>query len=367
MSIGARRPVLPVVVVCCLLTGWLVWACTPAMAGTGFGLASSFALPGGSVEPDGLAVDDTAGLSKGDVYISDQAHNKLDKFTATGQLLAEVEIPGAGLGQLTVEEYPNLADEGDVYVAGYASGTVYQLGPELAIKQEIKGVSQPAGIAVDEAGNVLVAEYDGNEYNAKVVEFNAAGEPINAAGSVDSENTVVEGLIRPQGLAVDASGKDLYVADNWYYDTLSFTRSGSAYVSNGEPFDSSYIPSGVAIAPSGNVFIDQGSQALEYEPSGGAPLDSFGSGILSGHGYGIGVNDESNTVYIADQVNDLVYIFEEDHTQRAADRSGKPGLWPRCEAQRRTEDGKRRRQWLLLPVQRWYRLSRRAKDKSKSG
>ncbi len=32
MSIGARRPVLPVVVVCAVLVGWLVWVCVPAFA-----------------------------------------------------------------------------------------------------------------------------------------------------------------------------------------------------------------------------------------------------------------------------------------------------------------------------------------------
>ena len=28
----ARKPVLPVMVVCCVLVGWLVWVCVPALA-----------------------------------------------------------------------------------------------------------------------------------------------------------------------------------------------------------------------------------------------------------------------------------------------------------------------------------------------
>ncbi len=32
MSIGARKPVLPVMVVCCVLVGWLVWSAVPALA-----------------------------------------------------------------------------------------------------------------------------------------------------------------------------------------------------------------------------------------------------------------------------------------------------------------------------------------------
>ena len=32
MSIGARKPVLPVIVVCCVLVGWLVWSAVPALA-----------------------------------------------------------------------------------------------------------------------------------------------------------------------------------------------------------------------------------------------------------------------------------------------------------------------------------------------
>ncbi len=32
MSIGARKPVLPVIAVCCVLVGWLVWSAVPALA-----------------------------------------------------------------------------------------------------------------------------------------------------------------------------------------------------------------------------------------------------------------------------------------------------------------------------------------------
>ncbi len=154
---GARKPVLPVIAVCCVLVGWLVWTCVPAVADTGFGVDSSFSPPQGFNDPVGLAVDDSGGLSKGDVYVADQGEDKLEKFSAAGVLLGEVEVPGTELNQVAIEQYPNLAYEGDVYVAARASGVVYRYGPELTLKQEIKGISEPVGVAVDEAGDVFVS------------------------------------------------------------------------------------------------------------------------------------------------------------------------------------------------------------------
>ena len=60
MSIGARKPVLPVIAVCCVLVGWLVWSAVPAFAapsveGESFsGVGSSYATLTAQVDPQGV-------------------------------------------------------------------------------------------------------------------------------------------------------------------------------------------------------------------------------------------------------------------------------------------------------------------------
>ena len=336
MSIGARKPVLPVIAVCCVFTGWLVWATVPALAGSGFAPISSFSPPQGFSDPSGLAVDDTAGLSKGDVYVADQGDDKLEKFSATGVLLGEVEVPGAQLNKLTVEQYPNLAYEGDVYVVGSSSGVVYRFGPELALKQEIKGISNPIGVAVDEVGDVLISSaQDGG----KVSEFNAAGEPVNATGAPDPDNTVLDG-ITPNALAVDASGKVLYAANGTYGGgAIRYVSVGGTYVQEAElEYASRWLKTsralGVTLTSAGSVLVNSQLQIIEYGSSGTARLGEselevgshgFISPVLS-EAQAIGVNDELGYVYVADSAKDLVYAFEEGPTPEVPETTSPSGV-----------------------------------------
>jgi hypothetical protein len=285
----------------------LCWAGT-ALAGTGFA-SSSFSSPEGFAGPVGLAVDGSGGLSKGDVYVTDQGHNRLDKFTSTGGLISGVEVPDAAPDQLSVDDYPGLL-EGDVYVAGHADGIVYRFSPGLALEAEIKGLSEPTAVAVDEAGDVFVAELAGSSGNGKVLEFNAAGEPVNASGALDTHNTVVEGLKAPQALAVSAKGTTLYVATG--SGTIVYALVSGSYTATGslDPVSSN----GVSIASSGDVYVDQGAEVVEYEAAG-AQWAQFGAGVLSGAGYGVGVG--AGGVYVADRNANVVDLFEEGATPLA--------------------------------------------------
>ena len=314
---GARKPVLSVVVVCAVLAGWLVWACVPALAEKAYAVTSC-SPPGGFDGPVGVGVDDTSGLSKGDVYVTDQGHNVLDKFTAGCELLSHVEVSGAKLSQLTVEEYPGLT-EGDVYVAGQSSGVVYRFSPGLVLEKEIKGLSEPSDVAVDQAGNMFVTEYAGNGSEGKVLEFNAEGEPVNAEGHPDPNNTIIEGLSVPQALAVNSTGTTLYLATAG--GTIKYTLSGGVYTTGAEPLDPN-SSTGVTIAPSGDVYIAHqvGLPDIgEYEPSSGVQLNEFGQlTFLNGAALGVGVNDELHRTYVANSPpqygGNVVYVFEEGFT-----------------------------------------------------
>ena len=285
----------------------VVFGCAPALAGTGFSFSSSFASPGGFAGPVGLAVNDSVGLAKGDVYVSDQGHNALDEFDAAGTFLREVGVAGAAPDQLAVDDYAG-PFEGDVYVAGFGSGVVYRFGSGLVLEKESKGFVEPTGVAVDEAGDLFVAEDAGNAENARVLEFNAAGEPIDAAGAFAVDDAVVEGLQSPQAIAVSANGEQLYIATA--AGTLQYSIAGATY-SETATLDTRNSTVGVSISPSGNVFVDRGPEVVEYEPSG-AFVAQFGAETLSGAAGGIGVGEAG--MYVADTAANTVDLFEAGET-----------------------------------------------------
>jgi hypothetical protein len=120
-------------------------------------------------EGTGIAVDST-----GDVYVSDPAygHDYVDKFEPRG---------------------PN-PSEGYKYVCQYS-------GPGRGCVKDAEestfvGEYGPAGLAVDQTGDLYVADFG----NSTVYEFNAAGETVAQIATSEA----------PRGLAVDTKG-DLFV------------------------------------------------------------------------------------------------------------------------------------------------------------
>ncbi len=296
-----------------VLVSMLVFGCAPALAGTGFASSPLFAFapPDGFETPVGLAVNDSLGLFRDDVYVSDQGHNAVDEFSASGAFLQGAEVPGAAPDQLAVDNYAG-GLEGDVYVAGFGSDVVYRFSPGLSLEKEVKGFDEPIAVAVDEHGDLFVMENAGNAANARVLEFNATGEPVNATGVYAGDNAVLEGLLSARGLAVSANGEELYVATS--AGAFQYTISGGRYVQSAT-VDPGYAP-GVALTPSGNVLVDQGTEVSEYEPGNAVASSQFGRETLSGGAIGLGVG-ESGDAYVTDSNANVVDVFEAGETPAA--------------------------------------------------
>ena len=294
-----------------VLAGSLAFGGAPAFASSGFAFLSSFAPETGFGRPVGVAVDNSAGLARGSVYVSDQGRDVVDRFSGEGVLVSEVVLAGASPGQIAVDDNPGLR-EGDVYVVGFDNGVLYRLGTGLSGEEElVTGLEQPTGVAVDAAGNILVSVFAGNEGEGKVLEFNSSGKPVNAEGVLDANNVVAEGLNSPQALAVTTDGKELYVATHG--GTLKYTLAGSVYAASGELLDTE-VSSGVTIAPSGDIYVDQDESGLgeveEYEATG-VLINRMGRVLLSNSTFGVGVSSELNDVFLVDAGAGVVDVFEE--------------------------------------------------------
>jgi hypothetical protein len=114
-------------------------------------------------EPEGIAVDNSTGPAKGDVYVVDVGHHVVDVFNAAGKYLSEI------------------------------TGTIEQIGGTLA------------GVAVDNSGDLWL--YGSNENTAdkpgQVSEFSDTGTPLTKF-----HNTVL--VDSEPGIAVDSKG-DVYL------------------------------------------------------------------------------------------------------------------------------------------------------------
>ena len=250
---------------------------TTSTGGTG-STAATDTLPN-FYSPAGIAVDLT-----GNIYVSDYGNNLIRKITAAG-----VVSTFAGNG-----------------VEGQTNGAA-----------ALSSFNQPKGIAVDQSGNVFIADA-GNNLIRKIT----PGGLVSTVAGIDSAGAVngpaaSASFFGPAGVAIDASG-NLYVADagNNLVRTISpqgvvATLAGS---SNGTVFAN---PTGIAVDASGNVYVANylDNNILTVNSTGvvSTLAGSGQSGALNGAGSTATfffpnsvALDAANNIYVADGVNNLI-------------------------------------------------------------
>jgi uncharacterized repeat protein (TIGR01451 family) len=247
-------------------------------------------------DPEGLAID-----SAGNIYIADTGNNCVRRVYPNGTILT---IAGTGA-------YGYSGDGGAATSATFVN---------------------PAGIAVDTAGNVYVAD-SGNHAVRKI---SASGVITTIAGngnpgySGDGGVAVSAELDNPTGVAVDSS-RNVYVADMYNCVIREITASGEivtfagnripGYLGDGSQATAAELayPSDVAVDGSGNVYIadSQNSVVRKVSTAGvigtaagngtaGYAGDS-GSATLAKLNFPSGVAvTASGTLYIADSDNSRV-------------------------------------------------------------
>jgi hypothetical protein len=262
-------------------------------------LLSSFDGSNGTEQPAVAgAVDNSKGPSGGDVYVG-LLNGTIFKFDATGAY-AGVEITGAETpqGSLSLLAFPFTAgiavdgsagvDAGDVYVADIEHGVVDRFdeaghylcqvtGTETPSLSECNGVAgsetpdgsmTPRGIAVDSSGNVYVVD----TAHDVIDKFAPSGEYVGQ---------ISDPVAEPGAIGLDGAGH-LYVAHGSVFapgGVVEF-EAGGAVVPAPELEALSVLS--VAADPSTERVLlgESGSQIGEFEGSGGR-LDGFGEAGLA--------------------------------------------------------------------------------------
>jgi len=233
----------------------------------------------------------------GNVYFSDSKNNRIRKITPSGVIST---VAGSG----------SWGSKGDG-------------GPAVSA-----GLSGPRGIAVDQAGDLFIADTGNNEIRM----VNSAGTITTVAGngttgfSGDGGPAVLAQLDQPIAVAVDASG-NIFIADqhnnrirmvNAAGIITTVTGGTPGFSGDGGPAASAQIsnPGGVAVDRAGNLFIaDIGNSRIRVVNPAGIIGTLAGNGTVGFSGDGgpatsaqfvvpLDVSvDAAGNLFIADQGN----------------------------------------------------------------
>jgi DNA-binding beta-propeller fold protein YncE len=150
--------------------------------------------------------------SEENVFVSDEALDRITSFDSEGEFLASFGESGSGEGQLNRPAGMAFDADENIYVVDSMNHRVQKMTKDgkfiLGWGSFGDGDGQfdmPWGVTVDESGDVYVADWR----NDRVQKFTADGEFVMKFGASGSANGEFN---RPTDVAVDADG-DIYVCD----------------------------------------------------------------------------------------------------------------------------------------------------------
>jgi sugar lactone lactonase YvrE len=296
--------------------------------------------------PPGVAVD-----TAGNVYVADSTNNTIRKVTSGGVVTTLAGLAGSpgsadGTGSAARFSAPTgvaVDSAGNIYVGDAGNAVIRKVTP-AGVVTTLAGLAgatgsadgagsdarfyQPAGVAVDRAGNVYVADYFNNTIRKVMpggVVTTLAGQ-AGQAGSTDGTGRAAQ-FYAPFAVAVDTTG-NVYVADQFNQTIRKLTPAGVVTTLAGQAMRGSAdgigsaaqfsSPSGVAVDAAGNVYVgDQLNETIRKITPAGAVTTLAGQVGSSGSADGIGDEarfnkpcgvavDSAGYLYVADAWNNRI-------------------------------------------------------------
>jgi streptogramin lyase len=254
--------------------------------------------------PRDVAID-----SKGNAWVADTGHQRVQEFNSTGEFVAQF---GLGFSPNGID----LDAEGNVWVVSNVKVWEYKQSGELVRSFGEKGtgngqLSNPRGIAIDPVGNVWVVErgeFAESTFGEKVrvQKFSSTGTYLSQFGKEGTGNGEFK---FPQAIATDSEGNVL-IADTENNRVQEFNSAGEFVRKySGEGANALKEPKGIAVDAEGRVWVtDSGNNRIERFSAKGSYQAQFGSyGPNDGQfrePRGIAVS--GSNLWVADTQNDRV-------------------------------------------------------------
>jgi hypothetical protein len=267
--------------------------------------------PGAFESPILVAVDNSMGASKGDVYVGDTGDSLISKFTESGSLIKTWVIDGqlggftshnegvlagvavdlnGSLFAVETNEYrfwfnqdgtahsercfteqvypPGLAVDAESNLYFLRGGTVQKFSPTCEhLGFEVGGEERGVGVAIDSSNNDLYIAQHAEAGEGGDVQRFAAPICERACTPTEEFGFEVGELKAPQGLAVNPTTHDVYVADSATNQIDVFTEAEVAPPTVGTPVvsEASYTTAKVTgtVNPNGHLTTCRFEYALE--------------------------------------------------------------------------------------------------------
>ncbi|MCI0476152.1 MAG: hypothetical protein L0Y55_07890, partial [Anaerolineales bacterium] len=272
--------------------------------------------------PKNIALD-----ARGNLFIADSDNHRIQKFSANGEFL----LAWGARSPDNVAPPPNTFNQpwgiavdqaGNVYVADTWNHRVQKFDANgkfvttWGVNGDTRGVAQvnpqmfygPRSIAIDAQGNVLVTDTG----NKRVLKFSPNGEPVAQYGGVGSDGGK---FLEQVGIAIDKQG-NIFVADTWNLRIQKFDSNFNFIAQWSVPaWESQSVVNKPYLAADaeGNVFATdpEGSRVLKFSNDGkllavfgmrGTDLSSFN--LPTGLAF-----DAQGNLYVADSGNHRILVF----------------------------------------------------------